>query len=324
MPTSGDKSFTQTRNQIIYDAFQHLGVYGIGRTISSEDMAFAVSTFNKMIKSWSTMGLHLWCKTEAVLYLSQYTRDYRLGNGVGTARSSDIGGTTSTRLEAAAAIGATSLTVNSTTGMTVGDNIGIVVDDKTLLWYTISTIPTSTTLTINSALTIAANNNALVFTYTEKAYKPLRIISARLVGGIDLGSTNTRSEILLNPTAYQTSFEMPSKTSNGRPVQYTYMPSLTDGMLYLWPRPDDCSYRIEYTYERLLDDVNTAADNIDFPSEWEEPATFQLAIRLGPAFGKDMKVLQTLGPMAEGMLDALKSWDSEITTVSIMPDLGEY
>ncbi len=324
MATSGSKSFSQTRDQLINDAFQYLGIYGIGRTISAEDMAFAVSTLNKMIKTWSTMGLHLWCKTEAVLYLSQYTRDYKLGNGTGTARSSDIDGTTSTKLTAAAAIGATALTVYSTTGMTVGDNIGIVVDNKTLLWYTISTIPTSTTLTINSALTIAASSGALVFTYTSKAYKPLRIISARLVGGIDLGSTNTRSEILLNPTPYQTSFEMPSKTSNGRPVQYTYLPNLSDGMMYLWPRPDDCSYRIEYTYERVLEDLNTASDDFDLPPEWDEPITLNLAARLGPAFGKDNKVLQTIGPMASGMLDNLKSWDSEITTVSMFPDLEEY
>ena len=50
MATSGSVNFNQTRNEIINDAMQLLGVYGVGRTISAEDEVFAASILNKMVK----------------------------------------------------------------------------------------------------------------------------------------------------------------------------------------------------------------------------------------------------------------------------------
>jgi hypothetical protein len=298
-----------------------LGVYGLGRTVSAEDMAFTKNVLNAMVKAWSTQGLHLWCKEEAVLYLTKYQSKYRLGsNGAYvTAASDEI----TTKLTATAATAANSITVGSTVGMIIGDNIGVVLNTLDLFWTTIDSVDSATQISLVDTLPSTASINNLVFSFTDRIYKPLRVISARCVNGLDEGETSTKTEIFMTPIAYKDYFELLNKTSNGTPTQYHYNPKLTDGNMYVWQRPSDASYRVEFTYERLLEDLNTASSSFDFPSEWVEPLTFQLAVRLGPAFGKDQKIAQSIGPMAQSMLESLKDWDSEITSIYISPDIQE-
>ncbi len=321
MATSGSNNFIQNRNQIILDALQHLGVYGIGRTVSPEDMAFCVSTLNKMVKSWATQGLHLWCKSEGVLYLDQYVGKYSLGNSINDAKATLISDEVVTRLDGALVTSATAVTVDSTTGMTVGDNIGVVLTTKDIHWTTIATIPTSTTLTLTTGVPSASADNNFVYTFTNKIYKPLRILSARLVSGIDSGVTSTKSDMIMNSMAYQDYFEMSTKTNNGTPNQFHYNPGISSGTMYVWPRPSDTSSRIEFTFERIIEDLDNATDDFDFPAEWLEPLTFQLAVRIAPGFGKEKK-LSVILPMAAEMMNDLKTWDSEITSVFLEPDLG--
>lgn len=322
MATSGSNNFIQNRNAIILDAFQLLGIYGIGRTVSPEDMTFAVNTLNRMIKTWSSSGLHLWCKQEGVLYVTQYQGTYSLGNASTDAKVTAVEDEIITQLDGALAASATSVTVDSTTEMTVGDYIGIVMTSGNAHWTTIASIPTSTTLTLTSGVSAAAGDRALVFAFTNKAYKPLRIHSARCVTGIDSGVTSTKTEIQMAIVSYMSYFDIPVKGSNGRPVQLHYNPDITSGDLYLWPRPDSSNYRIEFTYERILQDLDEATDDFDFPAEWLEPLMYQLAIRLAPAFGRDQKATAVIGPMAVALLHDLKDWDSEITGLTFVPDFG--
>ncbi len=322
MATSGSSNFSQNRTAIILKALSKLGVYGIGRTVSSEDMTLASDSLNMMVKSWSTAGLHLWCKSEGVLYLDQYQAQYSLGNASTDARVTNKSDEVITKLNGALAASATSLTVDSTTGMTIGDQIGIVLSSKDIHWTTIATIPGATSLTITLGASTAASDNALVFTYTNRLYKPLRMLNARCVTGFDSGATSTISEIPMTVIPYQSYFDFPAKTSNGTPIQLHYNPKLTSGNAYVWPRPSDCSYRIEFSYERILEDLDNATDDFDFPSEWQEPLVWQLAARLAPDYGKEDKAVKMILPAAMQMLSDLKDWDAEVASVQFMPDDG--
>lgn len=322
MATSGSYNYSQTRVDVINDAFQLLGVYGVGRTTSAEDMTFANSLLNKMIKAWGTKGLHLWAKTEGVLYLTPNVAEYTIGNGSSDAYVTNKSDEVITQLNGALAAAATSVTVDNTTNMTVGDKIGIVLTDKTIHWTTIATIPSSTTLTLTSGVSGAALDNALVYTFTNRLYKPLRVLDARLLQGIDTGSTSTLTELPMTSIAYQDYFELPVKTTSGIPNQFHYNPKLTSGKMYVWPRPSDGSYRIQFSYERVLEDMDAATDDFDFPSEWLESLTYQLAVRLGPPFGKEKRA-QFLAPLAGIMLEDLLNWNNEITSVLWQPDSGE-
>ena len=321
MATSGSVNFNQTRNELIQDAYQLIGQYGVGRTISAEDQAFAARILNKMVKSWQAQGLHLWSKEEGILFIADNTGEYTMGNASSAARSTLASDAVITELNGAHSASATSLTVDSTSGMTASDIIGIVLDDDSTDWTTIVSVDSSTTLTITTGLSSAAADNNNVYTFTSRATKPLRILSMRRVTGIDSGATTTQSEIPMLPLSHEDYFNLPVKTSNGLPTHYYYNPDLTDGKLYLWPRPDDPEMRMHFTFERQLEDFDASTDNPDLPSEWLEAITYQLAVRLAPAFGKDQK-LTVLAPMASIMLESMLNWDNEVTSLFLKLDRG--
>lgn len=324
MATSGSQNYSQTVTNVINDAYQLLGIYGIGRTISSADFDFALRMLNKMVKAWGAKGLHLWERKEGRLYLTQYTSEYNLGNASTDAYVTSASDEVVTQLNGALAASATSVTVDSTTGMTVGDNIGVVLTDKTVHWTTIATLPSSTTLTLTTGVASAASDNALVYTFTSRIYKPLKITSARSISGFDSGSTSTEIEIPLTEISYDQYQQLPTKSLNSSPpTQFAYNPNLTNGTMFLFPRPDDGSYRIHFTYERIIEDLDAITDDFDFPSEWLEALTYQLAIRLGPAFGKTQKTMQALLPLASQMLNDLLVWDTDLPSIAMMPDQGD-
>lgn len=320
MATSGSINFTQTRDELIKDAFDVLGVYGIGETVTAEDNAFAVRLLNKMIKAWGTKELHLWTKNEAILFLQPTQEKYTLG-GSTSHYCSDSSGVVTRKLSAAASASATSLSLDSTSDMTVSDYIGVVTSDKTVHWTTIATIPTSTTLTLTSGLDSAANNAALVYVFTTKINKPLKVLDIRRRTGYNNISSGVSSEVDLNLTLlpHSTYYGMPVKGSPGDPTQAYYQPNLLSGDLYLWPRPNDGSTRIVFTYERIIEDMDQITDNFDFPDEWLEALTYQLAVRLARPFGKAAALVDIL-PLASTMLTDLLNWDNEKTNISMEQD----
>lgn len=315
MATSGSVNFTLTRNDIINTAFQLLGVYGLGRTVSAEDIALANTMLNMMVKAWQGQGIHLWTNEEAYLFVSDNTASYTLSNDSNAAKACSRSSAVITTLSSAAVASATSLTVGTTTGMIVGDNIGVVLDSDVVHWTTVATIPTSTTLTISSGLATAAASGSNVYTFTSRINKPLKITSMRRVVGVDSGSTTTRYETPMIELSHEEYFDLPMKSLNGTPNQYYYNPDLLNGTLYLWPRPDDPSNYFELTYRRMLEDFDSSSDNADFPSEWLETLTYQLALRLASAFGKDEKVMGLLVPIAGRMLENMLDYDVEISGV---------
>lgn len=322
MATSGSTDFNQTRNEIIIDAFALLGVYGVGRTVSAEDMALANNLLNKMVKAWQAQGLHLWAKEEAYLFVADNTGAYTLSSAATSARMCARDDAVITRLDGAHATSATAITVDTTVGMAAADIIGIVLDDDSVTWDTIATVDTSTTLTLTTGLDSAAASGKNVYTFTSRVEKPLRIHSMRRVEGIDSTTTTSRSEIPMIQLSHAEYFDLPMKSLNGLPSHFYYNPDILDGRLYLWPRPDSPSFYFEVTYDRMLEDLDASTDNIDFPQEWLECTTYQLAVRLAPAFGKDAKVMTMLAPMASAMLEDMKNWDQEIGSVFLVPELN--
>lgn len=324
MSVSGTTSFNQTFYQIIYDALRKLNVYGLGRTVSADDMTTASNQLNRMIKFWGTKGLHLWCKEEGVLYFTQYQSKYGFGNsssiGVTPAFASLASGAHSSQTSASAALGATTLNILNSANMNIGDYIGVVQSDMSLFWTTVATIPNSTSVTLTLGTTQTINQAANVYSFTTKLNKPYRIISARLRNGFDYGSYSTENDLIMNPMSHAEYYDLPIKSINGStPNQFYYDPQLDYGILNLWTRPMDCSYRVHFTYERVMDDMTNPGDTFDLPQEWLDPIVWNLAVLLAPDFAKEKK-LQAIAPMAEAMLKELLDFDAEQTGVSFQPD----
>ena len=315
MATSGSTSFKQTRNELIFDALQIIGAYGIGRTVSGEDLKFCVSMLNKMIKAWAAKGLRLFTKEEAVLYVTPGQPNYLLGAGAKATLASDE---VVTNLSAQIAANETVLPLDLTLGMQVGDNIGIVLADKTIHWTTIQSIA-GLNVTIALAAPVSVPEGSLVYTYTNTLTKPLRVLDARkrTIQG------QSSFDLPVTSVGYQDYQSFPVKYTGTGPTQFSFIPKTTHSEIHLWPAPVDANERIMLTIERVVEDLNATSDDFDLPPEWLEPVTYQLALRLARPFGKASAINDIL-PLAESMYQNLLDYDAEVSSIQFYPEVGGY
>lgn len=318
MATSGSINYNDTRNDIIQDALILIGVIGAEETIHEADQALASRFLNRMIKAWDAQGIHLWTYNEATLILTDNTNTYNLASASTDANWSDP--VRVTTLSAAEASGQTVISVTSSTGMTAADNVAIVLDDDTVEWTTISTVDSSTQITIANSLNSAAASGNLVYAFTTRAGRPLKIHSIRR----RTKTGTSTQDIPLIQLSREEYFNLPNKESRSTPTQFYYDPQLTTGKLYLYPTPDDPEVRLQITYQAQMEDLDAAGDNPDFPQEWLECLTYNLAMRLAPAFGKDQKVIATIAPMAQASLAAIIAYDQETTSIQLIPNAEGY
>lgn len=308
MATSGVVTFNITRDQIITDALRLCQAHGAGQTMSAETVSDATRRLNVMIKAWQGQGLHLWRKTEATIFLTADQQSYTLSSTGDRATNNYL----ETRLNGDHLAAVTTIEVDSTTGMTASDYIGIELTDGTMQWTTISTIVDSNTLTIpGPGLTGAASDDGVVYTFTTKMNRPLRILDARrVVEG---------NETPISMVSRKEYFDLPEKDSTGSAVLAFYDPQLTTGKFYIWPTSDNPVDLIKITYERPIEDFVTTANNPDFPIEWAEALTYGLAVRLYPEYGNDAQRFQQLKAEANEYLMSIISFDSEQESIFLQP-----
>jgi hypothetical protein len=316
MATSGSTNYTQTRDDIVNDAFALIGY--VTDDIQNEDNNFARRMLNDMIKMWQADGLHLWSKTEGFLFLDQYTAKHSITGTSSGAKFANADDVIITQLGAAEAIGQTAITVDSTTGMAASDVVGIVQDDGSTHWSTTASVDDATTITINDATTVAAATDNNVYTFTTYVAVPRRVLDARLVeNGLDTNASGDAiSEIPMTELAHQSYFELNRKTSDGVPTYWYYDRQRDQGDMYVWPRCSDTKNHLKVTYERFLEDFDSATDNPDLPVEWLSCIKHNLAVMIAPAFGRATKVQEdgTAARAAE-LKNRLDGWDRETASV---------
>jgi hypothetical protein len=117
---------------------------------------------------------------------------------------------------------------------------------------------------------------------------------------------------------------LPNKsTSTGPSTCFYYSPQLATGQLYVWPVPTSSETSDTYaiTYMASIEDFDSSTDEPDFPAEWLEAVTYNLAVRVAPAFGI---ALATTNPdilsLAQNSLREVQTWDSEEGSVRITPN----
>lgn len=320
MTTSNSTNFSQTRNEVILDALSLIGCNSIGKDPSASDLDVCNRFLNKMIKAWQTSGLHMWTKTEGILFLEPYVGQYDLG--LLTTRFAVRDSVVTTTLTNTAIVGATTINVTNSVGMVPNSAIGLVGNNGVIGWYTIQSIPSSTSVILTTPVSVSVNSTQLVYSYSQQAGKPLRMLDARTLMGIDngpLGTSLTSTPLALVPYQNYWNIGMTSAAST-IPNQGTFLPKDLEGRFYIWPKPINGDKRIQITYERMIDDMDTARDSFDFPSEWLRPLTFNLAVDVCTIFGKEQKGA-TLAGRASMMLQELLDWDVEVTSISFQPDL---
>lgn len=302
MTTSGTTTWTQTRNQIILRAGRQVGAWAAGETPNAQEVQDWATALNAMVKAWEASGLHLWAETEGILFPQPGQISYLLGPN-----STDHAASTWTQTSVAvnAATGATAIQVSSISGISNGQNIGVYLSSGAYFWTTVNGAPSGVTVTLASALPSPAAAQAPVFTYTTKIARPLRIITTRRFDPVAL------QEVPLWMMARLDYRDLPNKYTTGIINATFYDPQLNDGVIWVWTNPQNAYYVVKFTWMRQLQDFDTANNTPDFPQEWFNALTWNLAREMMTEYGCPEQRGNRIERMAAQYLDLAMGFDKE-------------
>lgn len=108
--------------------------------------------------------------------------------------------------------------------------------------------------------------------------------------------------------------------AEGTPITLYYQPLNTYGTIHLWPTPTDTSTDITVYYQTQYEDMDSGANDFDFPSEWMQAIIYTLAWSLAPEFGIPPTDRGLLMKEAEYWKDYVLSMGSEEGGIFIQPD----
>lgn len=120
-------------------------------------------------------------------------------------------------------------------------------------------------------------------------------------------------------------FDYPSKSASGMPTQYYFDPQRATRTLYVVAVPDAtiaASTTLQYTYLRVIEDLDSFADDFDIPQEWLEVIQYGLAARLSVPYR--MHVTDPAGAAkievrAQSLYAQLTSYDDEPGSLFFSP-----
>lgn len=301
MATSGSIDYTVDRDDIITEALEIMGALEAGDTPSTDDVTSLSRTLNMMVKFLQAKYVNLFAIQKVYVFLQSDQNEYSLSSSSSDNLTTSF---TQTALDGAVSSGGTSLTVDSITGISDGDYIGIKVDDGTMHWDTVNGSPSGSTVTLTTGLDDDASDGAVVYAYTTKAERPMKILNqvVRDSSGRDIPITQLARSDYIN---------LPNKTSDGSTINIYYDPQITTGKLYVWPETDDTSDYLVLWVQRTLEDFDASSDNPDFPQEWYLPLAWNLAHYSKVKFGVPVQLASQISKAAKELLEEAGSYDTE-------------
>lgn len=120
-------------------------------------------------------------------------------------------------------------------------------------------------------------------------------------------------------------YDQPNKGSLGYPTAYYFDPQRAARTLYVWPVPSAAiaaNTTVEYTYLRVIEDLDSLNDDFDVPQEWLEALQYSLAARLAVPYDlyltNPVKAAK-IEERAASLYAQLSSWDDEDAPVLFQP-----
>tara|TARA_R100001594_G_scaffold50601_3_gene83854 strand:- start:364 stop:1341 length:978 start_codon:yes stop_codon:yes gene_type:complete len=316
MATSGSVDFSITRDNIITEALQLIGVIGEGETPSDNQKSDCSRSLNMMIKFWMADGMNLFVNQEIVIFPIKGQRQYTFGGSSADkmAKESEV---ITTKLNGGVSSAATSLTVDDTTGMAVGDTIGVVTDSAGIHFSTITAVGSSTALTIADAIDDDASDNDRVYTFTNAFTQKILGVNNAWI------RTTDDTDIPIDIISRQEYVDLSKKTESGRVNQLYFDPQVTTANMNVWPVPDD-SYtneRIHLYITRPYEDFDgvTNESEPDFPQEWYLPLCWGLAVFVAPKYGVSETRLSELVQIQSILKGQCEAWSSEQESLFLLP-----
>lgn len=320
MATSGSVDYTVTRDDIIQDALENLGIVQPGATPIAAHVTMAARKLNLIVKQWMgtadfAPGLKMWSRKRAYLFLSSGSAEHTLGpTTTETGKSNKWANSyAQTTLSADASNGASSVTITTTTGFASGYRIGIVLNTGALFWTTISGSLTGNSVPLTSVTVGAAAAGNVVFCYatTEQARRPLTILTA-------VRRDSDGNDTPIYPMSLEEYEALPVKTTETTPTRYYYEAALTNGNLFLDAESVDCSNVIRMVYLSPIEDFDASTNDADYPQEWFRALCWQLTIELAPGYGT--QVTQEMKLLRDESLSIARNTNPETSEVYFQPN----
>lgn len=315
MATSGTYTFSRNRDQLLTRALRLSGAIGSGDTPDSQTITDAAEALNGMVKHWQATGIHIWRTTEATIFLQANQVRYTLSS---TSTDHATESFTETTLSAAAADGASTISVTSATGIATTYNIGVQVDDGTIHWTTVNGAPSGTTVTLTAALDDSAASGSRVYVYQTKLVRPLKIISGRRYNFASAIDTPVNE---FDRIEYQ---ELPNKTSTGVVNGFYYDRrggANSSGYLYIWQPSTAIEDALKVTVARPIQDFSAAGDDADLPQECTEAIVWNLAANLAIEYDAPDAKLARLQDKATQYLGEIDWAERELMSIEFVPDI---
>lgn len=293
MATSGSWDYSRTGTQLVQAAFENLGVYIPGGTVSSADSALALMRLNHIAKQWQGdadgfPGLHIVHRQRVTLFLAEGQQTYLIGPASSDARSTTRYGRTT--IDVAEAAGQTILSVAATSDTTTepgttitataSDIIGVEQNDGTIFWSTVSSISAGDTITIGTGLDVAAAVGNYVWYFTSRAQRFVTIESAVLRNE---NFNDTPLTVYTDVREYDEGVS--DKYADGQPAAILVEPLRITTRVTLDSQPTDVTDTIVMTVQYPAEDYDAAANDIAFPQEYLRALEWELTFALAPAYG---------------------------------------
>lgn len=314
MATSGSIDFTVTRDDIITEALEQLGVIDVGGTPTTSQLTSCTRTLNLILKNWQADEVNLHAIQKIYMFVQKDVNEYLLGSTA--VISTAINQTT---LKVAGAATDTTVDMTDTTNAADDSTHILQLDDGSNDFLTQDGAVSGDTMTFNvpaGGLTSAAalGNTMYHFALAEAANRPMKIIKA-------VRRTKDNTDIPLEVLNLDEYTDLNTKTTDGVPVNMYYRPEVGLTRVRLWPEPSTPTDYIVMWVKRTLDDFDAADNNADYPQEWYWLLVTGLALGVHKKFGVKTSTVSHLTQEFAMAWDRVQGNDRD-ANVFFSPDMG--
>lgn len=291
-----------TRDQVIQEALENLGVMQPGDTTSSASFTDHSSgmarLLNGLVKQYAhptdgSPGIQVYHLKRSYLFLQKGEGVYTLGPTVTASGSTNKWASAyiSTSLAADESAGQTTLTVVDAGAISSGDRIGIELDTGYLQWTTVNGSTTDNGGTLDVPITkeltekSSAGRRVFVYAATAQGRRPLEIVSASI-------RDTDGADRPIEPMLLMGYEHIAMKLAEGDVTGYYYEQTLVNGTLYLNCAANRVTDVVRMVYRSPPEDLDAAGNDIDFDQVWIRPLGWALTMEAAPRFGQGARMAE--------------------------------
>ena len=323
MATSGTTTFTVTRDQIIEAALRSLAVLEEGAQPSATSIENASFSLNLILKKWQSEGIKIWTIKEYTLPLVPNQTNYTIG----PSSAYDYNGAKPLRLiqcylrnlsNSTYSVGKISL-VSGGSGYTVQPSNPVACTGGAGSGATFNLTFTGSAVTS----VMLANNGGSNYAIGDVLTMSGGTFTTPCTVRVD-SLLNVNTDMPMTIISQQEYNILGSKQSQGN-VNTVYYKSWRDyGELSVFLTPNTFTaqnYNLHLFVQTPIEDITSANQNFDFPSEWFLALKWGLVAELASDYEKTLQDKNYYEQKASLLKNELMDWDIEWASTFFQPDV---